>query len=124
MKIQKVINGNIIQYTVTNEDETTIKAYQDSTEITIIDNVFEVSLGNPYIILIEEYLNGILKDKYIEYINSCNEKEAECEIYQYKYPLMNFEGPEIYKIGNNDAKDYNQGFLEGLIVGGITSRGI
>ena len=124
MKIQKVINGNIIQYTVTHEEDTIIKAYQDDSEITIIDNVFQISIGNPYVILIEECSDDILKDKYIEYINSYNEKESECEIYQYKYPLMNFEGPEIYKIGNGDIKDYSQGFLEGLIIGGITSRGI
>ena len=124
MKIQKLINGNIIQYTVTHDEDTVIKAYQDDSEITIINDIFEVSIGDPYIISIKEYLNEALKDKYIEYINSYNEKETECEIYQYKYPLMNFEGPEIYKIGNSDGKDYNQGFLEGLIMGGITSRGI
>ena len=124
MKIQKVIRDNILHYTVTHDESTTIKAYQDDKELSIVDNVFEVSIGDPYIIKIQELINDVIKDNYIEYINMYNEKETECTNEKYNYPLMGFEGPETYVIGNGSSGDYNQGFLEGIIVGGIATRGI
>lgn len=124
MKIQKVIRDNILHYTVTHDESTTIKAYQDDKELSIVDNVFEVSIGDPYIIKIQELINDVIKDNYIEYINMYNEKETECTNEKYNYPLMGFEGPETYVIVNGGSDDYNQGFLEGIIVGGIATRGL
>ena len=64
MKIQKVIRDNILHYTVTHDENTIIKAYQDDKELSIVDNVFEVSIGNPYIIKIQELINDVIKDTF------------------------------------------------------------
>ncbi len=136
MKVNKSISGNNISYTISaNEDTNTIKALsisetEGSTELTLENNTLIISLTqalaniSSILISIAEYKNKVIIDRYTEilavegYIESDFSKE---NIIQERTDLSTME-TEAKMFMPNDTKGYDEGFMEGLLIGSIIDR--
>ncbi len=136
MKVNKNVDGDNIIYSISlDEDTNTIKALSISetlgeTELTLKDNILTVSASgtlaniSSIIISIAEYKDTLIVDRYTEVLSTENHIESNPSkenVIQGKMDLGTVEtGAKMFI--PNDTKGYDEGFMEGLLIGSIIDR--
>lgn len=136
MKVNKSISGDNIVYAISlDEDTNTIKALSISetlgeTELTLENNILTISVSeilasiSSVVISIAEYKDTLMVDRYIEILSSESSIESNFSrenIIQEGMDLDTMEtGAKMFI--PNDTKGYDEGFIEGLLIGTVIDR--
>ena len=112
-KDDKVIYNIIHQYNV--------KVYKDGVELELTSDTFEITLERSSfnIIIITEISNQQIVDRYEEFLTGADEFQADCVSY---LNTPNIVSTTAKMFNNDDKKAYDEGFIEGLLIGSIIDR--
>lgn len=135
MKVNKSISGDNIIYAISlDEDTNTLKALSISetlgeAELTLENNTLTVSVSgalanvSSIIISIAEYKDTLMVDRYTEIlaVEECSESNFSKENIKGIIELSTMEtGAKMFI--PNDTKGYDEGFIEGLLIGTVIDK--